>query len=141
MKVKILTLLTGFIVSSGLALADQHPMSPEAIKNLPLQQQQCRVCHQAVTPEVYKQWANSKHAVANVRCFQCHGTFEDFHKIPPIEKCAACHFEEVETMKQKAPSMPGMPGMKCWTCHTAHVFQFHGKGVGKTKSAKDFGIK
>jgi len=38
-------------------------------------------------------------------------------------------------MKQKAP------GMKCWTCHTAHVFQFHGKGVGKTKSAKDFGIK
>ena len=136
MKAKTLALLTGFIVAgSGLALADQHPVPPNVIQNLPPQQQQCRVCHQQTTPETYQEWAKSKHFVANVRCFQCHGTFEDFHKTPPIEKCAACHYNEVETMQQKAP------GFKCWTCHTAHVFQFHGKGVKKIKTAKDFGAK
>jgi len=135
-KAKTLALLTGFIVAgSGLALADQHPVPPNVIQNLPPQQQQCRVCHQQTTPQVYKEWAHSKHAVANVRCFQCHGTLEDFYKTPPIEKCAACHYHEVETMQKKAP------GFKCWTCHTPHVFEFHGNGVKKIKTAKDFGAK
>ena len=133
MKAKTLALLTGFILAgSGLALADQHPVPPNVIQNLPPQQQQCRACHKQATPDVYKQWAHSKHFVANVRCFQCHGTLEDFHKTPPIEKCAACHFHEVETMQAKKP------GMKCWDCHGQHIFEFHGSGVKKTKTAKDF---
>ena len=133
MKAKTLSLLAGLLLAgSGVAMADQHPLSPDVIAKLPPQQQQCRVCHQQTTPKVYKEWARSKHAVANVRCFQCHGTLEDFHKTPPIEKCMACHFQEVETMKKKAP------GMKCWTCHTPHVFEFHGNGVKNIKTAKDF---
>ena len=133
MKAKVLALLTGFIVAgSGAALAGQHPVPPSVIQNLPPQQQQCRVCHQQATPKVYKEWAHSKHSVANVRCFQCHGTLDDFYKTPPIEKCAACHYNEVVTMQQKKP------GMICWDCHGQHVFQFHGTGVKKTKTAKDF---
>ena len=134
MKVKTLALLTGLIVAGGgMALADQHPVPPNVIRNLPPQQQQCRVCHQQTTPDVYKQWAHSRHAVANVRCFQCHGTLDDFHKTPPLTKCAACHFHELETMQKKKP------GMKCWDCHQEHIFEFHGSGVGKIKTAKDFG--
>ena len=133
MKVKTLSLLAGMLLAgSTVAMADQHPLPPDTIAKLPPQQQQCRVCHQQTTPKVYKEWARSKHAVANVRCFQCHGTLDDFHKTPPIEKCMACHYHEVETMQKKAP------GMKCWTCHTPHVFQFHGDGVKNIKSAKDF---
>ncbi|NPA94668.1 MAG: hypothetical protein GXO58_04495 [Thermodesulfobacteria bacterium] len=133
MKVKTLSLLAGMLLAgSSVAMADQHPLPPDTIAKLPPQQQQCRVCHQQTTPKVYKEWARSKHAVANVRCFQCHGTLDDFHKTPPIEKCMACHYHEVETMQKKAP------GMKCWTCHTPHVFQFHGDGVKNIKSAKDF---
>jgi len=132
-KVKTLSLLAGMLLAgSSVAMADQHPLPPDTIAKLPPQQQQCRVCHQQTTPKVYKEWARSKHAVANVRCFQCHGTLDDFHKTPPIEKCMACHYHEVETMQKKAP------GMKCWTCHTPHVFQFHGDGVKNIKSAKDF---
>jgi len=132
-KVKTLSLLAGMLLAgSTVAMADQHPLPPDTIAKLPPQQQQCRVCHQQATPKVYKEWARSKHAVANVRCFQCHGTLDDFHKTPPIEKCMACHYHEVETMQKKAP------GMKCWTCHTPHVFQFHGDGVKNIKSAKDF---
>jgi len=132
-KVKALTLLAGLVLAgSGVAMADQHPLSPEVIAKLPPQQQQCRVCHQQTTPKVYKEWAHSKHAIANVRCFQCHGTLEDFHKTPPISKCEACHYQEVQTMKKKAP------GFKCWTCHTPHIFEFHGNGVKNIKTAKDF---
>jgi len=132
-KVKTLSLFAGlFLVGSGVAMADQHPLPPNVIAKLPPQQQQCRVCHQQTTPKVYKEWARSRHAVANVRCFQCHGTLEDFHKTPPIEKCMACHFHEVETMQKKKP------GMKCWDCHQEHVFQFHGEGVKNIKTAKDF---
>ncbi len=133
MKAKVFALMTGFILAgSGLAFADQHPLPASTIQKLPPQQQQCRVCHEKTTPDVFKQWSKSKHAVANVRCFQCHGTLEDFHRTPPIEKCAACHFHEVETMQKKKP------GMKCWDCHQEHIFQFHGTGVKKIKSAKDF---
>ncbi len=133
MKVKTLSLLTGaFLLGSGVAMADQHPLPPSAIAKLPPQQQQCRVCHEKVTPKVYKEWAHSKHAIANVRCFQCHGTFSDFHKTPPIEKCMACHYQQVETMEKKAPNF------KCWTCHTPHIFEFHGNGVKNIKTAKDF---
>jgi len=132
-KVKSLSLLAGLVLAgSSVAMADQHPLPPDTIAKLPPQQQQCRVCHEQSTPKVYKEWARSKHAVANVRCFQCHGTLDNFHKTPPIEKCMACHYHEVETMQKKAP------GMKCWTCHTPHVFQFHGDGIKNIKSAKDF---
>jgi hypothetical protein len=132
-KVKTLSLLAGiFLAGSTAAMADQHPLPPSAIAKLPPQQQQCRVCHEQTTPKVYKEWAHSRHAIANVRCFQCHGTFEDFHKTPPISKCEACHYQEVQTMKEKAPNM------KCWTCHTPHIFEFHGNGVKNIKTAKDF---
>ena len=132
MKVRALILSAGVLLVGGLAYADQHPLPPSAIKNFPMKQQQCRTCHQQTTPKVYKQWAKSKHFVANVRCFQCHGTFEDFHKTPPIEKCMACHYNEVVTMQKKKP------GMKCWDCHQEHIFQFHGKGIKKIKTARDF---
>ena len=98
---------------------DKHPVSPDDIQSLKPQYQQCAVCHKDVTPEVYKSWARSKHAIANVKCYQCHGTFENFHKVPPISKCESCHYQEVKTMKLRAPKM------SCWDCHPAHIFRFH----------------
>ena len=136
MKAKVLILSAGFAVMlSSLSFADQHPLPPDTIRSLPPQQQQCRVCHQQVTPKIYKEWAHSKHAIANVRCFQCHGTFEDFHRTPPITKCMACHYNEVETMQKNTP------GSVCWDCHKEHIIEFHGHGDSKVKTAKDFGVK
>jgi len=113
-----------FLGASAFGVSfEKHPVSPDAIQLLPPQYQQCAACHKEVTPNVYKEWAKSKHAIANVKCFQCHGTFDDFHKVPPISKCEACHYKEVKTMRQKAPNMT------CWDCHPAHVFEFHGTGV------------
>jgi len=126
----------GIIVLSSLFLCgtnafgssfDKHPVSPDVIKFLKPQYQQCESCHKDVTPEVYKSWARSKHAIANVKCYQCHGTFENFHKVPPISKCEACHYREVKTMKLRAPKM------SCWDCHPAHMFRFHYIGVEAKK--------
>jgi len=132
-KAKTLSLVAGLVLAwGGLAMADQHPVPLSAIQKLPPQQQQCRACHKQTTPKVYKQWAHSRHAIANVRCFQCHGTLTDFHKVPPITKCMACHYQQVVTMQKKKP------GFKCWDCHDPHAFEFHGAGVKKVKTAKDF---
>ncbi len=134
-KFKIGWLVAGILaLSVSLAAADQHPIPYSSIKKLPPQQQQCRVCHKQVTPKIYKEWWHSKHGIANVRCFQCHGTFNDFHKIPPMTKCMACHMNEYQTMIKKAPHD------KCWSCHIPHTFEFHGNGVKNIKTPKDFGI-
>ena len=134
MRRRFLTLLTATLVAGGFsaALADQHPVPPSAIANMPLDKQTCRGCHKEATPKVYKEWARSRHSIANVRCFQCHGTLQDFHKTPPLTKCLACHSEQIETAKKRAP------GVKCWQCHIPHVFMLHGNGY-KTKTAKDLG--
>lgn len=76
----------------------------------------CNQCHKDVTPEVYEEWYNSVHGIANVKCFQCHGTFEDFHVTPELKKCEACHAKEVaHSPKDK----------RCWECHAAHRFTVH----------------
>jgi len=76
----------------------------------------CSQCHRDVTPDVYNEWYNSVHGIANVKCFQCHGTFEDFHVVPQLKKCEACHAREVS----HAPK-----GRDCWSCHPSHRFTVH----------------
>ncbi len=90
---------------------DQHPPLSQQEKLVP-----CSQCHKDVTPNVYKEWYASLHGLDNVKCFQCHGTFEDFHVTPPIMKCEACHAQQVEKMKVKKA---------CWECHPAHGFNEH----------------
>ncbi len=96
---------------------DEHPeLSPEE------KLMTCRDCHREATPDIYKEWFNSRHGIDNVRCFQCHGTFDDFHKTPPITKCAACHTKEVKNLHIPEDS----PAKTCWACHPVHKFRVHG---------------
>ncbi len=76
----------------------------------------CSSCHREVTPEIYEEWFNSRHGLDNVKCFQCHGTYENFELYPSAGRCAACHAREVaHAPKDKA----------CWACHPAHKFSVH----------------
>ncbi len=127
-KVGLIVLSSFLLGASAFAFSfETHPVPPDVIRLLPPQYQQCSSCHADVTPKIYQSWKASKHYIANVKCFQCHGTFNDFYKVPPISKCEACHYQEVKTMKEKAPNMT------CWDCHPAHIFEFHGKGVSSKK--------
>ncbi len=74
----------------------------------------CADCHREATPEVEKQWFQSKHGIAMVKCYQCHGTFETFAVTPSKADCATCH----KDMLAKCPQEKA-----CWECHTPHAFK------------------
>ena len=74
----------------------------------------CSDCHKEATPEIEKQWYDSSHGIAMVKCYQCHGTFETFKVTPAKTDCAVCHADQLEKCpKDKA----------CWDCHVPHVFK------------------
>ena len=88
-----------------------HPELSEQEKLLP-----CAQCHQEVTPEIYQEWYQSRHGLDNVKCFQCHGTYEDFEVEPCVSRCMPCHAQEVTHAPQDK---------NCSACHPAHKFSVH----------------
>ena len=74
----------------------------------------CADCHREATPEVEKEWFGSKHGIAMVKCYQCHGTFESFAVTPEKATCATCHSD----MLAKCPQEKA-----CWECHAPHAFK------------------
>ncbi|MGB3209556.1 MAG: cytochrome c3 family protein [Desulforhopalus sp.] len=74
----------------------------------------CADCHREVTPEVEKQWYNSVHGIAMVKCYQCHGTYENFMVTPTRQNCDTCHSDVHKRDPQDKP---------CWECHVPHSFK------------------
>ncbi len=93
------------------AAPSAHPQLTDQEKLTP-----CAQCHKDATPDIYQEWYDSVHGIANVKCFQCHGTYENFRVEPNETNCAACHNKQY----QKRPK-----GKKCWDCHPAHNFFVH----------------
>ena len=75
----------------------------------------CADCHQQETPDVHKQWYDSVHGISMVKCYQCHGTFEELVTSPPVTNCATCHV----AMTGEEHSQ----GKICWECHAPHLFK------------------
>lgn len=73
----------------------------------------CADCHREATPDIEKEWFDSVHGIAMVKCYQCHGTFESFAVTPAGNNCATCHAD----MLDKEPNTP------CWECHVPHSFK------------------
>ncbi|WP_319585235.1 multiheme C-type cytochrome [uncultured Desulfobulbus sp.] len=96
-----------------LALAAEkkgkHPKLSEQEKYIA-----CDQCHAENTPDLHKEWFDSRHGVAMVKCYQCHGTFETFRVTPKRQVCAVCH----ENMMKKCPQ-----NKACWQCHLPHTFK------------------
>lgn len=76
----------------------------------------CRDCHKQATPEVYNEWYNASHGINNVKCYQCHGTYENFASSPPVDGCQACHANKMGEHSA---------GQTCWECHTPHTFKIN----------------
>ncbi len=88
-----------------------HPELSEQLKLV-----SCAQCHRKVTPKVYREWHASTHGITNVKCYQCHGTYEDFHAEPEMDRCAACHTRQLGSRAAEK---------KCWECHVPHRFRGH----------------
>ena len=74
----------------------------------------CAQCHQDATPDIEKEWFDSLHGIAMVKCYQCHGTFETFKITPSKADCATCHKDMLEKCSQEK---------ECWECHVPHSFK------------------
>ncbi len=110
-----------FTFMAGCAGAGHNQASTSGATGHPALSEQeklvaCSDCHMDVTPDIYKQWFNSRHGLDKVKCFQCHGTFEDMKVSPDETSCAACHNAQFHTT---------VKGRTCWTCHPEHGFRVH----------------
>ena len=73
----------------------------------------CADCHRDATPEIERQWYESSHGIAMIKCYQCHGTYGDFMVTPSRQICATCHLDMMEKCPEDKP---------CWECHIPHSF-------------------
>ncbi len=74
----------------------------------------CSDCHKESTPELQKEWYDSSHGIAMIKCYQCHGTFETFKVTPSKSDCATCHADQLEKCSKDK---------ECWECHVPHSFK------------------
>lgn len=78
--------------------------------------QACDECHRQATPEVVREWDESRHGTALVKCMVCHGsTGKDFTLVATSDRCRACHADEVASV---TPAR-GKPAI-CFACHAPH---------------------
>ncbi|MEN8150664.1 MAG: hypothetical protein ABFS86_12650 [Planctomycetota bacterium] len=94
-------------------VAAAHPEIEEEMKLTP-----CAQCHKIATPKVWKEWHESTHGIGNVKCYQCHGTYENFAKVPEMNRCATCHAGHVTSRMKK---------VACTDCHVSHRFRGHAR--------------
>ena len=74
----------------------------------------CSECHQKATPQVYTEWYASTHGLGNVKCYQCHGTYEALQTTPDMaQSCGSCHADKLGAHTGD---------QTCWECHSAHNF-------------------
>lgn len=112
----LLALLVVFAACSNMRPAKAptesgHPALSEQEMLIP-----CSSCHQDVTPIVYSEWYDSTHGIGNVKCYQCHGTYEELTVSPNMSRsCGACH---VDKLGDHTGSQV------CWECHRPHSFSF-----------------
>ena len=109
----IMMILAGLILSvPPVTSKNENDVHPELSEQEMLVA--CADCHRENTPDLEKEWYDSVHGIAMVKCYQCHGTFETFVVSPGKDNCATCHLDMLEKCsKDKA----------CWECHVPHSFK------------------
>ena len=116
---KIVVLLAISLFASGVAFAAAGKKAPAkaAPGHPPLSAQEmlidCADCHKEKTPDIQKEWYDSKHGLDMVKCYQCHGGFKNFTVTPSRDTCAACHAAQLAKCPQDKA---------CWQCHAPHTF-------------------
>lgn len=122
------TLLLCFVVNNASAKTIKHLNAPDDVAD-------CYTCHQKVTPRIAQNWYESKHGVALMKCFVCHGQPDGKGSIPfavvPDAKtvCRKCHEPAMIRMEKKFGIDPN-----CYQCHPFHQNSMHHDAYKKSVS-------
>jgi hypothetical protein len=82
----------------------------------------CAGCHAQATSAVTAQWSGSRHGMALVECFICHGsTGQDFRAHPEPTGCQGCHPVQVSSVTRDGRTQG------CFQCHPPHALRAQGK--------------
>lgn len=106
---------------------------------VPEVQSDCYACHQKTTPKVAQDWFESKHGVALVKCFVCHGQPDGKGAVPFTAKptvevvCQRCHAPAIEMMRNKYGIRDN-----CESCHQYHTNSLHHEAYARTESKEKF---
>ena len=85
----------------------------------------CIQCHKQVSPGIFADWANSRHASANITCIDCHQA-EEFD--PDVSKAHYKQYEQADTKygrpEFKIPVTAVVTPKDCSRCHPDEAKQF-----------------
>jgi len=110
--------------------AVKHLESPETASD-------CYECHIKATPKIAQDWYESKHGVALVKCFVCHGQPDGKGSVPYAvdpdvdTTCRKCHDPSIQRMEATYGLEP-----KCNDCHPFHHNSLHHEAYVKTIAKK-----
>ncbi|MFV0349113.1 MAG: hypothetical protein ACK5JO_11040 [Halodesulfovibrio sp.] len=134
------------VLAGGVYLyvhAAYPPVRCEAVKHVDPEDRQmagdCYGCHAKATPKVAQNWYESKHGVALVKCFVCHGQPDGkgavvFAAVPDVDTiCRRCHDPAIRRMEAKFGQ-----GLDCNACHPMHQNSMHHEAYGRTVSKTTF---
>ncbi len=95
----------------------------------------CYECHKKATPRIAQNWLESKHGVALMKCFVCHGQTDGKGSVPwavvPDVRtvCRKCHEPAMKRMEKNFGMEPD-----CYKCHPFHQNSLHHAAYGKSES-------
>ncbi|OEU77689.1 MAG: hydroxylamine oxidoreductase [Desulfobacterales bacterium C00003060] len=123
--------LAGFVISgatisyaqTGKNLAKEKEFRIE--RSMPKEAVACIECHKTENPGIFADWANSRHAAANITCLDCHRA-EEFD--PDVSKE---HFKQYQradqkygTQEYKIPISAVVTPRDCSRCHPDEAKQY-----------------
>ncbi|MDK2922116.1 MAG: hydroxylamine dehydrogenase [Desulfonauticus sp.] len=123
----LLLLLLSIGLFTGNILAKNFSKSKEfrLERSLSKQGQACIECHKVETPGIFVDWANSRHAHANISCIDCH---QADATDPDVNKA---HFKQYErsdnkwgTSEYRVPIATVVTPKDCSRCHPDEVKQY-----------------
>ncbi len=120
-----------FFVGNIFAATVKHLKAPDDAAD-------CYACHQKVTPRVAQNWYESKHGVALVKCFVCHGQPDGKGSIPfavvpdAATVCRKCHEPAMIRMEKHLEA----GAAQCYECHPFHQNSMHHDAYKKSTSKK-----
>ena len=121
----IVALSSTLVVSGGIT----HLKAPDDAAD-------CYECHKKATPKIAQDWYESKHGVALMKCFVCHGQPDGKGSVPwavvpdPIDVCQKCHDPAMKRMAEKYGVEPD-----CYKCHPFHQNSLHHEAYKKSESS------